>query len=210
MNFSELQRELKILLMDQSPDIMISVPYYINESVQQIAGEVKFSELKQVSTVTTSTSTYYVNMPVNFSSRLYYAGSSSGEYEILDGGIEELIRSYPSLSESGDLRHVTLEGNILYYHPIPTVATVITCIGYHNPATLVNDTDTPSFIPEYLHRDSIVNMAASIAYSAIEDGVEKDKVNTKVFMMLAKNGLDKIRAYVSRRRSVLSTSNWSY
>jgi hypothetical protein len=210
MNYSELQRELKAIIMDQSPKILLMVPDLINEAVQNIAEEVKFPELKQVSSVTTSISTYYVNMPATFSSRLKYAGNSDGEYTVLDGGVEELIRLFPTLAETGDIQYVTLEGNILYYQPIPTVAETITCIGYHVPATLVNDTDTPSFIPEWLHRESIVNTAAILAYNSIEDGVEGDKVNTKVFMGLAEVGLNKVRAYISRRRPVVSTSNWSY
>jgi len=209
MNYSELQREVKSVVHDASPNILLSIPDYINESVQQIAEDIKFPELKQITSVSTSTSTYYVNMSTGFSSRLSYAGNSDGEYKVLDGGIEELIRLYPSLDEVGDVEYVTLEGSILYYHPVPAVSVNIICIGYHVPPTLVNDTDTPSFIPEYLHRETIVNNAAALAYSIIEDGIEGEKVNTKVFMGLAAQGLNKIRAYVSRRRSVLSTSNWS-
>jgi hypothetical protein len=209
MNYTALQQELLLLLMDQSPGILAAVPDYINESIQQIAEDVKFPELKQVCSVTTDISTYFVNMPANFSSRLLYAGDSNYEYKVLDGGIEELIKLYPSLAESGDIQHLTLEGNILYYHPIPTVAKVITCIGYCKPALLVNGTDTPSFIPDYLHRDAIVNKAAVFAYSIIEDGIEGGMVNTKVLSGLAENGINKLRAYVSRRRSVISKSMWS-
>jgi hypothetical protein len=208
MNFSELQRELKGLLMDQSNTILASVPDYINEAVQQVAEEVRLPELRQVSSITTSTSTYYVNMPSGFSSRLKYCGDSTGEYTILDT-LEELIRLYPSLDEDGDISYVVCEGSILYYQPIPAVAKVLTCIGYHTPATLVNDTDTPSFIPDFLHRATVVNMAAANAYAAIEDGIEKEKVNTAVFTMLGQQGINKVREYVSRRRPVVSKSNWS-
>lgn len=209
MDFAQLQQELKDIVMDQSPKILLMIPSLINEAVQNIAEEVKFPELKQVTSVTTSTSLAYVNMPTGFSSRLKYAGNSDGEYKVLDGGVEELIRLYPTLAETGDIKHLTLEGSVLYYQPIPTVATTITCIGYHRPATLVGDADTPSFIPDWLHRESIVNTAAVLAYNSIEDGVDGDKINTKVFESLAKVGLDKVRAYISRRRPVVSTSNWS-
>ena len=210
MNFSELQRELKGIIQDASPEILVSIPDYINEAVQQIAEDIKFPELKQVTSVTTSTSAAYVNMSTGFSSRLTYAGNSLGEYTVLDGGVEELIRLYPTLAESGDIQYLTLEGSVLYYQPIPTAATTITCIGYHVPDTLVDDSDTPSFIPSYLHRNSIVNKAAEIAYIAIEAGnAEVEKVNSSVFRKLATDGINQIRAYISRRRPVLSTSNWS-
>jgi hypothetical protein len=209
MNYSELQREVKGIIMDQSPSILIGIPDYINEAIQLIAEEVKFPELKQVTSVTTSTSTYYISMPVSWSSRLNYAGNSDGEYVVLDGGLEELIRLYPTLAETGDVKHLTLEGRVLYYQPVPATATVITCIGYHTPDILVNDTDTPDFIPEFLHRETVVNKVAEIAYSIIEDGVEGEKVNTAVFSSLARVGLDRVRAYVSRRRPVVGKSNWS-
>jgi hypothetical protein len=210
MNFSELKRELVAVVQDASPEMLVSMPDLLNESVQQIAEEIKFPELKQITSVATSTSTYYVNMTSTFSSRLKYAGNSTGEYVILDT-LEELIQLYPGLAESGsDVDYVVLEGSILYYQPIPTTSVSITCIGYHVPDTLVNDADTPSFIPDYLHREAIVNKAAALAYNIIEDGADGDKVNTKVFTGLAEIGLNKLRAYVSRRRKVTSSSMWSY
>lgn len=208
MNFSELQRETIELIKDQSPTILASVGDYINEVIGDIAERIKFPELKQVSSITTNTSTYWVNMPTTFSSRLTYAGTSTGEYAVLDGGIEELIRIYPSLAETGDIEHVVCEGGILYYHPIPATATVVTCIGYHKPVDLVNDNDTPSFIPTHLHREAVVNGAASKAYNAIEDGQE-DKINMKLFRNLSEGGIVRIMEYVSRRRQVVSSSCWS-
>lgn len=209
MNYTELQYEVKGIVMDQSPYILLGIPDYINEAIQLIAEEVKFPELKQVTSVTAGIVNYYTNMPVTWSSRLNYAGNSDGEYTVLDGGLEELIRLYPTLAETGDIKHLTLEGRVLYYQPIPTTATVITCIGYHSPALLVSGTDTPDFIPSFLHREAIVNKAAMIAYNAIEDGMEGDKVNTKIFASLAEVGLNRVRAYISRRRPVVGTSNWS-
>lgn len=211
MTFKEMQDEVLSLLMDQSPNIIAGVPDYINTAVQQIAEDIKFAELRQVSSVTTSISTYYVNMPTTFSSRLQYAGDANGKYTILDRLID-LVELYPSLDESGDIEYVVCEGGVLYYQPIPTTAVSVTCIGYHVPDTLVSDSDTPSFIPNYLQREAIVNKAASIGYSIIEAGVEseKDKVNTRVFSGLAEIGINKIRAYVSRRRPVVGTTNWRY
>lgn len=209
MNYTELQYEVKGIVMDQSPYILLGIPDYINEAIQLIAEEVKFPELKQVTSVTAGIVNYYTNMPATWSSRLNYAGNSDGEYTVLDGGLEELIRLYPTLAETGDIKHLTLEGRVLYYQPIPTTATVITCIGYHSPALLVSGTDTPDFIPSFLHREAIVNKAAMIAYNAIEDGMEGDKVNTKIFASLAEVGLNRVRAYISRRRPVVGTSNWS-
>lgn len=209
MNYSELQREVIVIIKDQSPEILASVPDYINEAIGQIAEEVKFPELRQLCSVATSTSTYYTNMPAYFSSRLSYAGDSNGKFTILDT-LEELLDMYPALDESGNVQYVVCEGSLLYYQPIPTVSTSITCMGYFAPTLLVNDTDTPSFIPDFLHRESIVIKAASVAYNIIEDGIEGDKVNTKILTALAENGINKIREYISRRRSVTSKSAWNF
>lgn len=209
MNFSELQREVKSIVGDQSPTILLTIPDAINEAVAQTAEDVRFPELRQVSTVTTSISNYYVNMPVGFTGRLKYAGNSEGAYTILDE-LADLIAIYPTLAESGAVEYVVCEAGILYYQPIPAVAVSITCIGYSTPAVLVNDTDTPSFIPEFLHREVLVNKAAAVCYNIIEDGVEGEKVNTRMFSMLAEVGVNRVREYISRRRSVTSKSVWSY
>lgn len=208
MNLGEMKAALADLVKDSSDSLTNSFPDLINDAVRQIAEEVRFPELRQVSAVTTSITTYYVNMPATFSSRLIYAGNSDGEYKVLDT-LDELIRWYPSLDDSGDIEYVVCEGGILYYQPIPTVAETVTCIGYHLPDLLTLDGDTPSFIPSYLHRAAIVNRVAAVAYNIIEDGVDDAKVNTRVFNGLAEQGLNGVRAYISRRRPVLSKSNWS-
>jgi hypothetical protein len=209
MNFAELKRELAGVVLDQSPKIVANFPDYINEAVQQIAEEVKFPELKQVLSIATSTSVYWINLPAGFSGKLSYAGNSDGEFKVLEGGVEELLRLYPTLAETGDIKHIVCEGRLLMYQPIPVTAINITCVGYCTPALLETETDTPSFIPDYLHREAIVNKAASIAYLSIEDGVEGDKVNFKIFSALAEAGLNRVRAYVSRRRAVNQTKSWS-
>lgn len=209
MNFSELQREVAAMVMDQAANTLLAIPDTINEAVQQIAESVLLPSLKTLFTVTTSTSACYVSMPSGFSGKLRYVGDSDGEYTILDGGLEELLRKHPDTTESGDIEHLASEGTVLYYLPIPSTAVSLTRIGYNVPATLTNDTDTPSDIPEYTHREAICFLAASILYASIEDGLEQDKVNTKMFAGLAENGINKIRAWSYRRRTGVGTSCWS-
>lgn len=211
MNFQELQRELKDIIQDNSATVVASIPDYINEAVQQIAEEVDLPTLKSVFSLTTSTSLYYVSTPTTFNGKLKYVGSSSKKYNILDGKLEDLLELYPDVTESGDIDSVVLEGNLLYYLPIPSTAVALTCIGYNFPATLEDDTDTPSDIPSFYHREAIVNKAAAIAYSVIESGATKEeKINFLLFNKLAEVGLNKVRAWLSRRRSSLVTSVWSY
>jgi len=208
MNFSELQREVKGMIMDQSANILLAVPDAINEAVQQIAEEVSLPSLKVLFSCVTSISTYYINMPTGFSGRLRYIGDTDGEMALVDGGLEELVNRHPDVTVTGDIEHLALEGNILYYLPIPTAAKTLVCIGYNNPATLVNDTDTPTDIPEYVHREAICFKAASILYASIEDGMEEDKINTKMFSGLAQIGINKIHAWAAKRRSSVGSSCW--
>jgi hypothetical protein len=210
MNFQELQRELKDVIQDSSATIVASIPDYINEAVQQIAEDVNLPTLKKVFSLTTSTSLYYVNTASTFSGRLKYVGDSTQEYSVIDGGLEALLGLHPDVTESGDIDFIALEGNVLYYLPIPATAVALTCIGYNFPATLVNDTDTPSDIPSFYHREIIVNKAAAIAYSVIESGAsEKDKTNYMLFNSMYEAGLNRLRGWASRRRSNIVTSYWS-
>ena len=213
MNNGELQREVKALVQDGSAEVLVSVQDYVNEAVQAIAEEVKLPSLKRVFSLTTSTSLYYISTATaaSFSGKLTYVGDSTQEYSILDGGLESLLRLHPDVTEAGDIDYVVLEGSLLYYLPIPATAVTLTCIGYNFPATLVNQTDEPSDIPSFYHREAIVNKAASIAYSVIEAGAsEEDKVNTKIFAGLAEGGINKIRAWAVRRRSNVVISYWKY
>jgi hypothetical protein len=209
MNFSELQREVKALVMDQSSNILITIPDAINEAVQQISEDVVLPSLKVLFTVTTSTSVFYVNFPSGFSGRLRYIGDTEGAMSLLDGGLEQLVTKHPDVTVVGDIEDLAQEGNVLYYLPIPSTAKALTCIGYNYPATLVNDTDTPTDIPEMVHRETICFKAASILYSYIEDGLEQEKINTTMFTNLAKVGMAKLSAWAHRRRSNVGTSVWS-
>ena len=209
MNFSELQRELNTLIKDTSPEVKISVPDLINEAIETIAEKIVFPSLKTVITLTTSTTLYYVNMPSNFSGRLLYCGNSDGKITILDNGIDGLLELYPALDEVGDVSYVALEGNILYYQGIPSVANTLICLIYTKPTTLINDNDTPSFIPSMYHRDTIVYKAAEKAYDMIEDALElKMKLNTAHYRNAAKVGMEDLGAWAVRRRNNISTSFW--
>jgi hypothetical protein len=210
MNYSELQRELKTLVQDASPEILLMIPDAINEAVQELAYEISFPSLKSVSTVTTSTTYYYVSMPSGFNGKLLYCGTSDGECTVLHGGLAELMQLYPSLDDTGEVVHVALEGSILYYQGMPSTAETLYCLLYSNPDVLTNDTDTPSCIPEYYHREAIVYRAAVKCFNAIEDALElKSKPNTEYYTNLALAGKNKLHAWVSKRRINIGTSVWS-
>ena len=209
MNYSELQREVKSIIQDASPEVLVSIPDFINEAVQDIAGELDFPYLRHIYSITTSTTYYYVQMTSGFNGRLTYCGNSDGEKNIL-GGLVDLMERYPGLEDTGDVVDVALEDAILYYQGMPSTAETLLCLGYANPDTLTNDTDTPSFFPAHLHREYIVNKALEKAYNMVEDALEfKDKINTKLFAAQAEIGKYKVMIWLSRRRVNISRSTWS-
>jgi hypothetical protein len=210
MNYSEIQREVKSVLQDASPELLVTVPDVINEAIGLIAEEIQFPSLRSVVSVSTSTSLYYVNMPSGFSGRMLYCGNSDGERKILTGGLTELMELYPGLTDTGDVMTVALEGNVLYYQGMYSTATTLLCLIMKDPDKLVNDTDTPSIIPDYLHRSTIVNQTLAVCFSIIEDALEdKLKPNTKHWEAEAIKGLNELRRWMSRRRQNISRSVWS-
>ena len=206
MNFGELQREVKTIVQDASPEILVSIPDFINEAYLQICEEVKPPSLKVLFSVPLSTSVAWTNMPNVFSGKLTYVGNSGGEIEILDN-LEDLVKLYPTMTETGDVECVFLQGNVLWYQKIPTVATSVICIGYNSPVVLLSENDEPSEIPTQLQRGLLVNKAAANAYNIIEDvSIDKDKVNAKLFAGLYEIEKMKMLNWVSSRRSNITTS----
>jgi len=208
MNYSELLREVKSVVADASPTILVSIPDMINEAIQLIAEEAYLPSLKTMFTVTTNTSAAYTTVPTAFSGKLTYVGTSDGEIKRYNS-VEELIREFPAMDEVGDVEGIALEGTVLWYQKIPSTATTLTCIGYNSPTALSNSTDTPDCIPEYLHRGLIVNKTAMLCYNIIEDGMEAEKVNTVLFENLYQKSVAKLGEWVSKRRVNTVINAWT-
>lgn len=199
MNYSEMQREVKVGLRDQSSDILASIPDFINEAIGQVAEENEPPALKVPFTIATLTDYAYVSTESTFSGKLLHAGISTGDLEIL-ANLEVMMSRYPGLSESGSYPEcVAVEHDKIYYQPIPTTATVIYCVGYNRPTYLVNDMDTIAWAPDFLHRDLFVFKALEIAYNLVEDGVDGRKVNTEKYERLYMIGRAKMQNWVNRR-----------
>lgn len=209
MNYDELQREVRNLIDDASTDILLNVPIAVNEAVAWVAEEADLPTLKTFFSLTTIVGQAWVNFPDTFSGRLTYCGTSDGEISIIEGGLEALVRLYPTLAEDGDVEYVAVEGSLLWYQPIPSDATVLSCVGFNITTDLVLNTDIPSSIPVLYHRSAIVNKAVSILYDSIEDALEGGKPNTMHYRGLAEIGLNDVRTWVSKRRVNKVVNTWS-
>ena len=53
MTFEEIQREVKTEIKDANPNILLSIPDYINEALSWVASEYTLPSLKKFNTVTT-------------------------------------------------------------------------------------------------------------------------------------------------------------
>lgn len=212
MTYKELQDAVADKVKDTSASIVAMIPDVINEAVQQITDEVPMPSLKLVGTVSTVVSQEWVNITstiTSFSGRILYAGTTDGELTVMDGGLEELYAKYYDLDEDGDLEAVALEGNILWYYKTPATATSITLVYYAYPTTMIADGDTPSDLPSLLHRDLIVNKAASIIFDQIEEGVEGEKVATASCLSQYNAAVLRLRGWLNRRRPNVGRSYWS-
>lgn len=208
MTFGEIVREVGYILKDQRPDVVVSIPDFVNEAYQWVAAETSLPKLKTVISVSTVLSQAYATMSSNFDGRLLYCGTVDGELNILDGGITEMLELHPDMTETGDVEDVAIEGTVLWYAKIPETVTSITCLGYIIPAVLTNDADTPSALPDYLHRGLLVNKAAAIGYSKIEDGLEGPRPNTDFYESEVKVSKGMLEVWVEKRRGHARRSIW--
>jgi hypothetical protein len=180
-----------------------------NEALEEITESTEMATLRRMNVVLTDTTAPYLVMPSDFSGRLVYAGNSDGRITVLKGGLLELLELYPSLDEIGDITEVVVENKLLYYQPIPSVAASLTVLYYATPPKLLSPHDTPSWLPEYLHRGLIVNKAVEMKFRKIEEGVEGEQVNTLKYRGYFEESKQMLEIWLSRRRSSVGSSVWT-
>ena len=182
---------------------------YINEVYQSSVARCMVPELKGVDVVTTTTDAFVDLSGVTggFSGVLsrVYDGVQRCKIDILNS-LEHLMDLGGNLTDIGDIMAVALEGPTLWYYPIPSVPVVLTVIYYKNPDSLSSDSDTPAVIPEFLHREILVNGACAIMFDKIEGGIEGLKVNTRARELAMERGIVRFREWLGKTRSHYITS----
>ena len=209
MDYITLQDEVEILVDDPSEEILGRIPSVVNEAISYIANEPSLilPSLKSIHTAETIPGQAWVTLPTQGTGKIMHCTAHRVPCRI-SNVLEDLLKSYPSLDSEGDVVDVALEGSVLWYQGIPTMATPLLILYYKSPVELVFDADIPADIPPHLHRETIVRKAASILYDFIEDGEEK-KFNTLVQDGFYERGKDKLLAFLASRRRGQGTSVWS-
>lgn len=202
MLLSEIREEVSVIMQDDFfTDEMIDS--YINDAYLSSVAQCLVPELKGVDSVLTVTSQAYTSLTGvsgGFSgvlSRVYNANNQ--QISILPN-IEALISLKGNLTDAGSVEAVALEGSTLWYYPIPETAETLTIIYYKNPDKLSSDNDEPFAIPEFLHRQILVNGACALCFSLIEDGIDGDKINTTSREMSKVDGLRKFKEWLGKTR----------
>jgi hypothetical protein len=207
MTYSEIQREVKALIKDESPEIILAIPDLINEVYLETVENEDFPSQKTFASVSTVLAQAWANLSSTYSGKLTYVGNVDGKLNNV-GTLEALIELYPTLSDVGDVIDVALEHSVLWYNPIPSTVSTLYLILYTACTEMSEDNDTPSILPSFIQREILVNGAASKAWSIIEAGNIDEKPNTVFYNGLAEVGRSKLRMWLGKRKSNVSRSIW--
>ncbi len=206
---------------------------YVNKAYTEITEEacITIPSLKVPFTVDIDLTKAYVTLPPQFSRLLFISNPHPGAsmYNTYFGpwvlnvypwadergikvcdGLEQLMSFYPKLDHRGDIEFVALEDNVLWYQGIPEIPRVLIILYAKKPVKLVEPTDIPVSLPEYLHRDLLVYKTATLLFKDIEDGIEGDKINTIRYEKYYQEGLMKLNHWLVKRRDNRSHSVWDY
>lgn len=96
----------------------------------------------------------------------------------------------------GPIEDVAVDGNLLWAMPEVAEDQTIQIRYYRKPAALVNDEDVPEGIPAHLHQPVIVNYVLRNIFTLIEEGIDENKPNTKLYTQkFVAEGLAPLIAY---------------
>lgn len=178
--------ELRESIIDEIQDTSISedkIDTLINQSIVHVSRRVLLSELESSGVVSTILDTCEVVIPEswNLQRNLYSVEiEDKNEIKVLSS-IAMLERIYPTYTTdltTGEVSHVTIQGNNLIYYYIPTEELEFKCKFYEKPTTLVADSDELTCIPEGSQEELVENFVLWRLWKTIEDGIEGAKVNT--------------------------------
>lgn len=184
--FKELKDRTNLIVDDSS--LTDSLGDFINQGVSEIAGGTHSALLNvitpplpnlfSISTVTTSITDPYVDMPATYQRNLQFVVSAQGSEIDIAHSFIEFTETYPLLNKVGTISEVVEQGGKLYYQGIPSAAEILTLHFFRKPVKMITDADVPDGIPEHLQISLLTNFAAWKAYELLEDGIAEEALNT--------------------------------
>lgn len=153
---------------------------YLNQSLLEVAAEVRLPDLMDSDTVDTATDAAKKPMPTNYHRDPFHIYSVTQERTIAKGrrikDFNRFLARNPGLDKSGQVFDAAVKGSSLYYQGIPASSETLRVHYYRKPATLVDDdTSEPEGVPVHLHQAVLVPLTAAKVFNKIEDGVEEQR-----------------------------------
>lgn len=193
MNASTLEE--KVLEIVQDASFEDNVLPFLNQGLFFIAKEQNLSSLEASDTLTALSTTNNVPLPDNYMKNIYSVnkngaliGDPNYYYEF-----PRFLRYHPDLSNIGTIVDVAVKGRSLYY--CNREDTDLDIRFFEFPEKLESGKSIPSCLPDYLHEPLLANYAAWKIYDLIEDGIEDQKTNTRIYQNLFFSYLADLKMY---------------
>jgi len=187
----EVLRDLVSTIIQDTSFTDAVIDGYINDGVTEIAHGMESSlgrvvtpplpALFTIGTVATVTDAAYVSMPDGFQRDLRFVARSDGIEVDIANSMIQFSMDYPLMDGSGDVVDTIEYGGNLYYQGIPVVAETLTLHYFKAPTEMEDDDDEPDGIPIAFQKKLLVNYACKEIYGLIEDGIERQPINTIKF-----------------------------
>lgn len=182
---SQLVNEVEKIVQDSSfsQDDIVG---YLDDGLKIVAAGPVMHDYKSVQlpplprlytsdTIDCSTTTYYVDLSdlstYTFGRDLDFASNgTTGSRITVQRSMQDFMKSYPEMDESGSVYRVFEEGGRLYHQGIPSEAETLTLWFYRVPTTLSIDSPDaePEGIPSQFHHAILTNYAAWRIFSLID------------------------------------------
>lgn len=202
----EIRTRIKRIIHDVSYTDEI-IDSFINEGISRCATLVLLPALESIGQITTVTDSAYTSIPTswNFDRNITLCVNEDNVKVKVLSSLIMMSRVYPTFginNEEGPVEACTTISDKFFYYPIPETSEVLTCTFYQKPSSLVNDSDTPSCLPNFLHYKLLVSFACAEIFNEIEEGNDGVLTNTKkhtaAFMLAIEELRDTLRTGQSR------------
>lgn len=127
----------------------------------------------------------FADLPADYHHDLWHATNDTEPWQEVKvhTSLHSLQRIFKNEFETGYIRDIAVDGNVLHVRPAPNIDQVLKFWYYRQPTLLVIPAEggtpsVPEAIPAHLHGPVLAYYAIAKLYDEIEDGVDGNKTNT--------------------------------